>query len=230
VEDLWLWDQALYEEKLLPKAYLAQIFSQQISDPDYGGHYGYGWSLTDKPLGSSNEKIPTVWHDGVIDGFCAVFTRIPSSQSSVILLSNIRRAPLNAMTRGIMGILYDQAYDFPLQSVAYSLFEVIDTEGLDKGIKHFESIKADPSYYLVEDEMNIISYRLLQSDRGEEAVAVLRLAIEAFPNAFNLYDSLGEVLKSLGQKEEAIKNYQKSIELNPNNENGKKMLEELLNG
>ncbi|MEM6348689.1 MAG: serine hydrolase domain-containing protein, partial [Bacteroidota bacterium] len=47
VEDLWLWDQALYEEKLLPKAYLAQIFSQQISDPDYGGHYGYGWSLTD---------------------------------------------------------------------------------------------------------------------------------------------------------------------------------------
>ncbi|MFK7921463.1 MAG: serine hydrolase [Bacteroidia bacterium] len=227
VEDLFIWDQALHTEQLLPQEYLDQIFSQHIPDPDYGGYYGYGWSLVERPLGNSEDKIEIIGHDGVIDGFCAIFTRIPSSKASVILLSNIRRAPLNAMTKGIMGILYDKPYDFPRKSAANSLFDVIDKEGLAKGIEHYEAIKDDAAYYLSENEMNMASYKFLQSDRVELAAEVLRLGIEAFPEAFNLYDSYGEVLIKLGKKKKAIANYKKSIELNPDNENGIRMLKEL---
>lgn len=227
VEDLFIWDQALHTEQLLPKAYLDQIFTQHIPDPDYGGYYGYGWSLVEKSMGNSADKIQTIGHDGVIDGFCAIFTRIPSSKTSIILLSNIRRSPLNAMTKGIMGILYDKPYDFPRKSVANSFLEVIDKAGLAKGIEHYEAVKDDAGYYLSESEMNMASYKLLQSDRAQMAAEVLKLGIIAFPNAFNLYDSYGEVLRSLGKKEEAIENYKKSIELNPDNENGIRMLKEL---
>lgn len=227
VEDLFLWDQALYTQKLLPKKYMDLIFTPHVPDPDYGGDYGYGWSLVNKPLGSSMEKVLTVGHDGVIDGFCALFTRIPTSKTSIILLSNIRRAPLNTMTKGIMGILYEKAYDFPKQSLAYSLLDVIDKDGIDKGIEYFESTKNDPAFYLEEDELNIISYRLLKSDRAKIAADVLKLGIVAFPEAFNLYDSYGEILMTLGKNKEAIENYKKSIQLNPANENGIKMLKKL---
>ena len=227
VEDLFLWDQALYTDKLLTGKYRDLLFTPHIPDPGYGGYYGYGWSIKDKALGNTGETIQTIGHDGVIDGFCAVFTRIPSTQSSIVLLSNIRRAPLNAMTKGIMGILHDKNYDLPKKSLAYSLLDVIDEQGINEGLKFYKTAKNDVVYYLMEDEINMVSYKLLQSDRAEEAAEVLKLGIEAFPEAFNLYDSYGEILRVLGDKIESLRNYSKSVELNPENENGLKMIREL---
>ena len=51
--------------------------------------------------------------------------------------------------------------------------------------------------------------------------------VDAYPNAFNTYDSLGEAYMEMGDNEKAIANYKKSIELNAGNENGKDMLKKL---
>ena len=48
-----------------------------------------------------------------------------------------------------------------------------------------------------------------------------------YPNASNPYDSLGEAYMTAGKKELALKNYEKSVELNPNNKNGVEMLKKL---
>lgn len=196
-------------------------------DYSNAGYNLLGYLIKKKPIGNSGNHATSIGHDGVIDGFCAVFTRIPDTKSTIILLSNVRRAPLNTMTQGIMGILYDQPYDFPRRSLAYSLLEIAEKDGIAKGIEHFEAMKDNSAYYLSEDELNVVSYKFLQSDRPEDAAAVLKLGISAFPDAFNLYDSYGEVLRKLGKPDEAIENYLKSVKLNPDNENGWKMLEEL---
>ncbi|MBN1270673.1 MAG: tetratricopeptide repeat protein [Candidatus Aminicenantes bacterium] len=47
---------------------------------------------------------------------------------------------------------------------------------------------------------------------------------DAFPDSANLYDSLGEAYLIQGNKDMAIKNYKKSLELNPDNQNAAKML------
>jgi cytochrome c-type biogenesis protein CcmH/NrfG len=47
------------------------------------------------------------------------------------------------------------------------------------------------------------------------------------PSSWNVYDSLGEAYMNSGRNDLAIKNYTKSIELNPDNENGRRMLEEI---
>ncbi|HEY4617190.1 MAG TPA: tetratricopeptide repeat protein [Flavobacterium sp.] len=49
----------------------------------------------------------------------------------------------------------------------------------------------------------------------------------AYPNSANVFDSLGEAYMNKGDKTLAIKNYEKSLELNPNNGNAKDMLTEL---
>jgi len=53
------------------------------------------------------------------------------------------------------------------------------------------------------------------------------LSVSEHPESWNVYDSLGEAYMKQGEKELAIENYQKSLELNPNNENGKDMLKKL---
>jgi len=225
VEDMYLWDQALYTEKLLPQKYLDVMFTKHI--PAWGGDYGYGWNIGDMRIGNTDERMSTINHDGVINGFNSIIVRIPASQSSVILLNNTGNARLYKMSEAIAGILYDRPYDMPKQSVANSLYAVINQEGIVKGVDHYHKIKDNDTYNLSELEMNMVSYELLKSDRGEAAAEVLRLAIESFPNSFNLYDSFGEVLRTLGKEKEAISNYTKSVQLNPSNKNGLKMLSEL---
>ena len=225
VEDLFLWDKALYTEKLLPKKYNELLFKTHISARDR--HYGYGWFIGKIPIGNTNNNVQINHHGGGINGFNTRITRIQSNKSLIVLLNNTDRAPLYEMTIAINGILHNESYDFPKKSVANTLFDIIDKEGIDKGIQFFEKFKDNSTYYLSEKEMNIVSYKLLQADKAKIAADVLKLAIEAFPNAFNLYDSYGEVLLTLGKKEKAIENYRKSVELNPKNKNGIRVLKEL---
>jgi tetratricopeptide (TPR) repeat protein len=67
----------------------------------------------------------------------------------------------------------------------------------------------------------------LQSEKLDEAVAVFKLNVEAFPKSANAYDSYAEALMTQGNKEEAIINYKKSVEMNPNNQNGIDYLKKL---
>jgi tetratricopeptide (TPR) repeat protein len=48
-----------------------------------------------------------------------------------------------------------------------------------------------------------------------------------YPQFWNAYDSLGEAYLKAGQKEPAIQNYQKSVDLNPQNQGGVEALKKL---
>lgn len=225
VEDLSIWDQALYTEQLLPQEYMNLIFEKHI--PARNRHYGYGWFVSELAIGSTNKKVASVSHGGGMDGFRTLITRIPSSKSAIILLSNTESGVLREMTIAINGVLYGQPYDFPKKSIAYSLLDIIEKGDITKGVAFFEEFGDNDTYYLEEDEMIIVGYNLLGKKRAKDAAAVFELSTRAFPNAFNVYDSYGEALMILGEKDKATANYQKSLELNPNNENGKQKLQEL---
>ena len=81
-----------------------------------------------------------------------------------------------------------------------------------------------------EADFNNLGYRLLQENKIEAAVYVLGKTAELYPDSWNAYDSLGEVLAKMGQKERAIESYRKSLELNPGNKNGQAALKRLEEG
>lgn len=78
-----------------------------------------------------------------------------------------------------------------------------------------------------ETQMNRLGYNLLQSKRVKDAIEVFKLNVEDYPQSSNTYDSLGEAYKVDGNNELAIRNYQRSIELNPNNAGGIEALKKL---
>lgn len=226
VEDLFKWDQALYKTTLLSKEYRDLFFKPYITAfEDFS--YAYGWLVGEEGIGNSDDKIQAISHSGGIHGFNTNISRVPSDKSLIVLLSNTGNAPLNSMTRGIRGVLYDKDYDFPKKSVADNVLAKIESDGIDAGIKYFHKIKDDKNFQLRESEMNIIGYKLMEDKKYEDASKVFQLNVDAFPNSSNTYDSLGESYMKMGNKELAIKNYRKSVELNPNNQMGIKYLKEL---
>lgn len=227
VEDLFLWDQALYTETLLPRKYLDLIFTKHISDPQYGGYYGYGWEFIDKPIGNTGEMVETIGHSGSIGGSRALQTRILSSNSTILFLNNTSHAFLTSMTTAITGILYDKPYDFPKKPTAQFMVEVIEKEGIEKGIVFYKEHMDLADYYISEEELIIAGYRFLHAGNAKDAAAVFRLGTEVFPDRYNPYDSYAEALMTLGENDEAIKYYEKSLQLNPDNDNAKNMLKGL---
>jgi len=225
VEDLYLWDQALYGNQLLRKENMELLFTKHIS-PGGTYYYGYGWDMDEMPIGNTRERIATVGHGGGINGFHTLLTRIPSDKSFIVLLNNSGGGPLNEMTHAIAAILYDKSYDLPKRSVAFSLADRIDKDGVPAALEYYKVIKDSTGYYLNENEMNMTGYQFLQPGKVKEAAAIFKLNTQAFPKSSNVYDSYGEALMALGNKTEAIENYKKSVQLNPGNEGGIKILKD----
>lgn len=106
--------------------------------------------------------------------------------------------------------------------------EKIETSGIEAAVAAFHEAQAKPDvYYVSEQGINELGYEYLQAKRHKEAIAVFKLDVEAFPGSFNVYDSLGEAYAAAGEKDLAIKNYERSLQLNPNSQGGIEALKKL---
>jgi hypothetical protein len=113
-------------------------------------------------------------------------------------------------------------------SAADVLRETIQSSGIDAARSKFAEIQQKKDEYLVaEDQINNLGYEYLQAGKIKEAIAVFTLNTEAFSESFNAFDSLGEAYAAAGEKEHAIRNYKKSLELNPQSQSGIEALKKL---
>ena len=223
VEDLYIWDQALYSDKLVSPKYKALIFTPFLSN------YAYGWVVNKLSPGRSTDAIPAISHGGGINGFNTTIVRLVDDRHLIVLLNNAGGAKLDEMSRNIAAILYGKPYDLPRRSTAEALAKTILEKDVATAIKQYHDLKAtQPDVYdFSESELNLLGYRLLGMKRVKEAIEVFKLNVEVYPLASNVYDSLGEAYMVNGDKESAIKNYKKSLELNPKNTNALEMLKKL---
>ena len=101
-------------------------------------------------------------------------------------------------------------------------------DGLQTSLARIRKLRDNGSdVYFDEISINGIGYYLMNSGKIREAIEVFKLNVEIFPKSFNVYDFLGEAYMKSGDNENAIKNYRKSLELNPDNNNAREMLKKL---
>jgi CubicO group peptidase (beta-lactamase class C family) len=224
VEDLFLWDQALNGEKILSSKSKAAMFTPNLSN------YGYGFVMTNATLGPKKLVVPTVQHDGGINGFSTTIVRLPGDKGLIVLLDNTSQGQfLRPMTTGITNILYGQPYDLAKRSIVEPLAKTIAEKGVAAAIQQYHELKASKTkeYDFGEEALNTLGYRLLQERKIRDAIEIFKLNVEAYPQAFNPYDSLGEAYLLNQDKEQAIANYKKSLELNPQNANATRVIASL---
>jgi len=114
-------------------------------------------------------------------------------------------------------------------SIAETLSATIASSGIDEAVKQYHDLKAaaPATYNFDEEELNGLGYRLIRTKKYKEAIRIFELNVEAYPRSSNVYDSLGEAYMDDGNKAAAIRNYQKSLELNAKNGNAVVMLQKL---
>ena len=121
-------------------------------------------------------------------------------------------------------------YD-PYNSPAWTLVRAIIAEGAAAPLERYRNERQrDTTNRIDEWDMNRVGYKLLRLKKLDDALAVLKQNTEDFPASYHVWDTCAEAYVAKGDKEMAIKYYQKSMELNPKNENGKRMLEKLQGG
>ncbi len=113
---------------------------------------------------------------------------------------------------------YDH-YDSPYRA----LLKAVMAKGASPALKEYKEGKD----HLDETRMNDLGYWLMRRKKLDDAIVVFIQNAEDYPNSWNVWDSLAEAYMTKGDKEAAIKNYEKSLQLNPSNSNGAEQLKKL---
>jgi CubicO group peptidase (beta-lactamase class C family) len=90
--DLFLWDQALYSNKILKQETLQEAFTEGSPARRNGRNYGFGWRLN-----YENPEKKIVYHGGWWDGFRTLFLRNLSDGNTLIVLSNKVNHSINSL-------------------------------------------------------------------------------------------------------------------------------------
>jgi len=223
VEDLYLWDQALYTDKLLSPQLKEQMYKPGLSN------YAYGWVVRKAPLGLNDEQVTIIEHGGGINGFNTLITRMPDTRNLIVLLNNTGGTKLGEMSQKIAGILFGKPYKEPQRDIADTLYNTVIEKDAQAAVKQYRELKETQkdAYDFGVQQLNNLGYRLLQMKRTKDAIEIFKLNVEMYPKAANTYDSLGEAYMENGDKNLAIQNYKKSLELNPKNDNAVEKLKKL---
>jgi CubicO group peptidase (beta-lactamase class C family) len=227
VEDLLRWDKALYTEKLVSRKSLNEIFTPFTKGAPEGDQYsyGYGWNL-----GKKFDR-QSISHSGRHNGFKAYIIRFPSERVTVLVQGNSDRANATRTGTNLAAMVFGAPYTAPVEQSSDMLLAAIAEKGIDAAVRQYHELKRlQPEKYNFnepERTLNVIGYGLIRQRKVKEAIGVFKLNVELYPKSGNPYDSLGEAYLLNGNKELAIENYKKSLELDPQNTNAVEMLKKL---
>lgn len=217
VEDLFKWDQALYGDKILSVRSKELMFTPGLEN------FGYGFIIDERPIGTTEKKTKVIHHDGGINGFNSLFTRFPERKAVVILLDNVSLGRYHdSITNAIYAILNGVRHSMPKRSIAEAIYKTATQQGGAAAVSEYRSLKASKpdDYNFAEAELNGLGYQLLRAGKVKDSIEIFKLNVEMYPKAFNPYDSLGEAYLKDGQRDLALANYKRSVELNPENAGG----------
>lgn len=223
VEDLFLWDRALYGDKLLDPALKKTMFTPALNN------YAFGWVVTTQKLDDAT-TVNTIGHDGGVNGFSTTLVRFPDEQNFVVILDNTSQgANISKLRKTIAQILYGRPYETPKPSLAAAVMKTLKESGAEKAAAQFRELTASKSadYDIDEAEVNQLGYQLLASGKTDDAITIFKLNVERFPKSWNVYDSLAEAYLAKGDRNASTENYKESLALNPANTNAKSAIEKM---
>lgn len=233
VDDLLQYDKALYENRLLKRETLQMALTPVLMNDGKPNeaNFGLGWELEkDTTLGC----VP--YHGGSATGLSCVLIRNITRHQTVILFDN---GDYRAHEIGwhVLELINGREVETPRINLARIYGIALVKEGPAKARQLLDSLRKDSAVYtLQEGDMNSLGYEFLGSvnvyhltegRKFGEALETFRISTELFPQSWNCWDSYGEALLAMGKKEEAVAMYRRSVELNPANDNGRKVVEEL---
>lgn len=125
------------------------------------------------------------------------------------------------------GLVVSAIHQMMFPNAEKTLRKTLQEKGVGACIAQYKKMKVVYPASITEGTLNKLGYEGLSIGNVQDAITLFSLNAITYPNSSNTYDSLGEAYMNAGNKKEAIKNYEKSLTLNPSNTNAVKMLKKL---
>ena len=176
-----------------------------------------------------------VWHWGDNDDSKAFFVADPLQGSGLVYFAN------SSNGLSIVGDLLEVSMSGPhplLEGALLSSYPAHDSaefrfsaavyaEGAEGAVALVRQLQQESAAdQVAEAVVNRMGYWLLGEDRIDEAIRLFELNVELYPEAWNVYDSLGEAQLEAGLRHDGLANYRRSLELNPENGHAREVLTE----
>lgn len=227
VEDLFLWDQALYTDKLLTEKYRDMLFT---SHTDAG--YAYGWQVRKYAVNDSGDSVTAIYHDGGSEGAQCCIYRFIEDRRLLVVLSNHREPwihirlsrPKEDIAPNMIRALYGGDHDQPARSAAYEIAMAAEASGAEAIRPEYEKLGRSSSddYVFDADEFYNTGLSYIWKAQNQKAYEFLRIAvddigIDRLETAWQCYAVYGEAALKCQRSDVAIRALERSLQLNPAN-------------
>lgn len=216
VEDLMIWNQALYGNKLLADSLKRKMFDGYL-ELDKNIKAGYGWFNEKIQTPDTNKVIHMIWHNGGINGFMTELARFPEERIFITVLDNASNNT-SLLFRDIIATVYGLPLEPKKPTLSYAIRKKIESSSIAEAADYFATIpEVEKKQYTLAGTERLINRwgyeRMNEQTDLPGALKLFELNTKLFPNSSNVYDSYGEALASAGKYDQAVANYQKSVQL-----------------
>lgn len=217
-EDLARWIIALQHGKLLKtKSALETLWTAGTFNNNEPTLWAVGWMAKPRP------KHRAVAATG---GSRAAFFVYPEDDLAVVVLTNLAGAYPEEFIDELAGYYKREiAASDPVTALRMELRQ----RGYEHAIEVYQDLKRkDSQFQPTENDLNDWAYRMMNGGgKPKEALEIFKLNVFLYPNSANVYDSVAEAYAVNGNRELAIKNYKRSLKLDPKNTNAAQQLKKL---
>jgi len=178
-----------------------------------------------------------VHDDGTTLAFTTYFMMYPELKFGVVLTTNMYSPTSNNELGNAAERIFNENYytaeerasdGFGFSASINKLLTELNKQGYDHAAEVVDDLKKnDPQFVLNENELNNWAYKLSGKGKKNNALEIFKLNVSLYPKSYNTYDSLAELYEGIGNKELAVKNYKRSLELNPQNTHAIEQLKHL---
>lgn len=208
---------------VLSQSSAREMLTMQCRD-DPGGGTGLGFAL-------GYQKHPGIFfHNGSNAGFQSVLMMDPDAGWGYAAMGNSDN--FEAVNRAVFQTLstwYGWGVESRSRDLGENLTIIRALRNAATALEYYQWAQSTGFAGLRHDvnTLNNFGYSLLGEKRFADAIRALEWNAAAYPNDANTYDSLGEAYMDAGERNLAIRNYEKSLELDPKNENAAARLKQL---
>tara|TARA_R110002126_G_scaffold124451_1_gene266414 strand:+ start:28017 stop:29309 length:1293 start_codon:yes stop_codon:yes gene_type:complete len=219
ISDMFNWVNSLHSGSIISKESRMLLFDSFSKNSE---------SALGKGVFKNNELM-IYQHQGSSFNYESLIHYNLKEDVMVILMTNNKNLKLRNIAEAIENITKGNSFKIPQKSVYLSIRQKC-YNNVDDGIEYYKQLKKnypDTYNFSEEGELNRLGYKLIEKNQIKEAIKIFKLLVSEFPNSANPYDRLGEAYYLNGNNSMALQNYNKVLELNPNNTNAKKMIKKI---
>jgi tetratricopeptide (TPR) repeat protein len=193
-------------------------------DPGGLGGTGLGFAL------GYNHQPKIFFHNGSNVGFQAMLMMDPGPGWGFATMGNSDNfEPVNRAVVQTLARLNGWNIVSPSRDLGENLTIICTLRGVQTALDSYQRAKFAGFAGLRHsaNTLNNFGYSLHGGRKYADAIRVIQLNVAEYPQDANTYDSLAEAYMDVGERELAIQNYEKSLQLDPKNENAVARLKKL---